>query len=166
MGLEEEAMIIERVVLKNIKSYKDDVVEFTEGITSISGLNGAGKSTILEAVGFALFDSIPYNQADFVRKGEKTGEVSVTFIGSDGLRYTVTRKCGASQAYYLTDSFGNRFEGKEDVGAKLCEILGYKVSSMSQLCSLFENAIGVLQGTFVFKEPWGQEEDICATSQG
>ncbi len=164
MGLEGEAMIIERVELKNIKSYKEDAVEFTEGITSISGLNGAGKSTILEAVGFALFDSIPYNQADFVRKGEKTGEVSVTFIGADGLRYTVTRKCGASQAYYLMDSFGNRFEGKEDVGAKLCEILGYRVSSMGQLCSLFENAIGVLQGTFVseFSKSRGDRKKIFA----
>ena len=164
MGLEEESMIIERVELKNIKSYKDDVVEFTEGIMSISGLNGAGKSTILEAVGFALFDSIPYNQADFVRKGEKTGEVTVTFIGADGLRYTVIRKCGASQAYYLMDSFNNRFEGKEDVGAKLCEILGYRVSSMGQLCSLFENAIGVLQGTFVseFSKSRGDRKKIFA----
>ncbi|AFD00525.1 putative DNA repair ATPase (Rad50-like) [Methanocella conradii HZ254] len=157
-------MIIERVELKNIKSYKNEVVEFTEGITSISGLNGAGKSTILEAVGFALFDSIPYSQADFVRKGEKTGEVSVTFIGADGLRYTVTRKCGASQSYYLIDSFNNRFEGKEDVGSKLCEILGYRVSSMSQLCSLFENAIGVLQGTFVseFSKKPGERKKIFA----
>lgn len=142
-------MIIERVELKNIKSYKEDTVELAEGIISISGLNGAGKSTILEAVGFALFDSIPYNQAEFVRKGEKTGEVSVTLIGADGLRYTVTRKCGASQAYSLMDSFNNRFEGKDDVGSKLCEILGYKVSSFGQLNSLFENAVGVLQGTFV-----------------
>ena len=142
-------MIIKSVSLKNIKSYSEDIVEFSEGITSIFGLNGAGKSTVLEAIGYALFDSLPYNQSDFVRKGEKTGEVIVTITGADGLDYTIIRRCGSSQAYSLIDSFGTKLEGKDDVGAKLCEILGYKVNDIGQLRSLFDNAVGVLQGTFV-----------------
>jgi exonuclease SbcC len=142
-------MIIKSVALKNIKSYSEDTVEFNEGITSIFGMNGAGKSTVLESIGYALFDSLPYNQADFVRKGEKTGEVDVTIIGADELEYTIVRKCGSSQAYYLIDSFGTKLEGKDEVTAKLCEILGYKVNEVGQLRSLFDNAVGVLQGTFV-----------------
>lgn len=155
-------MIIKKVELKNIKSYSEDIVEFADGVTSIHGANGAGKSTVLESIGYVLFDSLQYNQADFVRKGEKTGEVSITIQGADDLEYTITRKCGSSQAYYLIDSFNNRIEGKEDVGDKLCEILGYKVPEFNQLRSLFENAVGVLQGTFVseFLESPGRRKSI------
>ncbi|HTY89811.1 MAG TPA: AAA family ATPase [Methanocella sp.] len=142
-------MIIKKVSLKNIKSYGEDVIEFSEGITSIHGLNGAGKSTVLESIGYALFDSLPYKQDEFVRKGEKSGEVSVTIVGMDDIEYTITRKCGSSQSYAIRGQNGIQMEGKEDVGVKLCEILGYRVPDISQLRSLFENAVGVLQGTFV-----------------
>lgn len=142
-------MIIKKVALKNIKSYGEDVIEFQEGITSIHGLNGAGKSTVLESIGYALFDSLPYNQSEFVRNGEKTGEVSIMIRGIDDIDYTITRKCGSSQSYSLRDGNGILIEGKDDVSGKLCAILGYKVPDISQLRSLFENAVGVLQGTFV-----------------
>lgn len=142
-------MIIKRVFLKNIKSYSEAEIELPLGITGISGLNGSGKSTVLEAIGYALFDCLPYTQAEFVRKGEKTGEVTVEIEAKDGLRYTVTRKCGSSQAYTFTDSLGQKYEGKEDVEDRLCEVLGYRVSSFESLRSMFENAVGVLQGTFV-----------------
>jgi len=143
------ALIIKKVALKNIKSYGEDVIEFEEGITSIHGLNGAGKSTVLESIGYALFDSLPYSQSDFVRKGEKTGEVSATIVGRDGIEYVITRKCGSSQSCSIKDQNGIFIETKEDVGPKLCEILGYNVPDIGQLRSLFENAVGVLQGTFV-----------------
>jgi exonuclease SbcC len=155
-------MIIKKVALKNIKSYGEDVIEFDEGITSIHGLNGAGKSTVLESIGYALFDSLPYNQSDFVRKGEKTGEVAVTILGRDGIEYAITRKCGSSQSYSIRDENGILIETKEDVGPKLCDILGYKVPDIGQLRSLFENAVGVLQGTFVseFLESPGRRKAI------
>lgn len=143
-------MIIRRISLENIKSYKAAEVELADGITGIAGLNGSGKSTVLEAIGYTLFDCLAYTQSEFVRKGEKTGRVSITFEGADGLDYTVMRKCGASQAYHIENEQGVRLcEGKEDVGDMLCELLGYKVNELKQLRSLFENAIGVLQGTFV-----------------
>lgn len=142
-------MIIKSVSLKNIKSYSEAAVDLPEGITGISGLNGSGKSTLLEAIGYALFDCLPYTQAEFVRKGEKTGEVTVEIEGCDGLGYIIARKCGASQAYSITDSLGRKFEGKEDVEDRLCEVLGYRVTGFESLRSMFENAVGVLQGTFV-----------------
>ncbi|MCD1295213.1 DNA repair protein [Methanocella sp. CWC-04] len=142
-------MRIKSVSLKNIKSYKNAEIRFSEGIIGISGLNGSGKSTILESIGYALFDYLPYTQSDFVRKGEKTGDIAVNITGADGMDYTVVRKCGSTQSYYIVDSFGMKVDGKDEVGDKLCEILGYKVLDINQLRSLFDNAVGVLQGTFV-----------------
>jgi len=43
-----------RLALKNIKSYLEEQIEFFEGVNFISGINGAGKTTIIEAVGYAL----------------------------------------------------------------------------------------------------------------
>jgi exonuclease SbcC len=48
-------MIIESITIKNFKSHRDTKIEFNTGISIIMGDNGAGKSSILEAVSFALF---------------------------------------------------------------------------------------------------------------
>lgn len=74
---------ISAVEMKNIKSYFDERIEFGDGITIISGENGAGKSTIFEAVGHCLFGVSPskfIGKADkFLRAGERNGSVIVYF---------------------------------------------------------------------------------------
>src|SRR2546429_8549812 len=96
-------MLITRVELENIKSYRQVNLDFRRGTTGISGVNGAGKTTIVEAIGYALFDHLSYNQAQFVREGEKFGKVVVHLIGSDDRTYTVERRCGAGAYWSLYD---------------------------------------------------------------
>ncbi len=48
-------MILEELTLKNFKRYRDQTFTFRDGITAIVGSNGAGKSTIMEAIVFALY---------------------------------------------------------------------------------------------------------------
>src|SRR6202140_637497 len=96
-------MLITRVELENIKNYRQIVMDFWRGTTPISGANGAGKTTIVEAIGYALFNFLPYNQAQFVREGEKFGKVVVHLIGSDDRPYTVERRCGSSAHWFVYD---------------------------------------------------------------
>jgi exonuclease SbcC len=96
-------MQITRVDLENVKSYRQQSVTFTQGTNAICGANGAGKSTVLEAIGFALFDALPYTREQFVREGEKVATVSVHLEGSDGRPYQVVRKCGSHTQYYVYD---------------------------------------------------------------
>jgi exonuclease SbcC len=94
-------MKILSVALENIKSYEDRTkVPLQGGVTAVLGENGSGKSTIQEAIGFALFDSLPFNNNEFVREGASSGTVEVTIQmdeGEDGQQYRVTRSAGYSK---------------------------------------------------------------------
>ncbi|TMB91494.1 MAG: DNA repair protein, partial [Chloroflexi bacterium] len=113
-------MLITRIELENIKSYSQIIIDFRRGTTAISGANGAGKTTIVEAIGFALFDFLPYSQAQFVREGEKYGHIVVHLIGSDDRPYVVDRRCGAGAFWSVYDcEADSRIEQRTDVQDKL-----------------------------------------------
>lgn len=141
-------MLILQVELENIKSYERAVVKLQPGVNAIVGHNGAGKSTILEAIGFALFDSIPYKSTDFLREGARTGMVAVTFTGNvDDRSYRVERRVGGSHLYVVHDvELGAKLcEGKADVQAFVRRQIG--ADPAIDLSRLFADAIGVPQGT-------------------
>ena len=140
-------MLITRLELENIKSYRHAVVDFRRGTTAISGANGAGKTTLVEAIGFALFDYIPYSQSRFVREGEKFGRIIVQLLGNDDRPYTVERRCGSGSRWFIHDDEANfRIEQSTDVLDKLHELFG--IDRERPLASLFRDALGVPQGTF------------------
>ncbi len=140
-------MLIKSVELKNVKSYQHETIEFIEGINGICGQNGNGKSTILEAIGFTLFDYPPYKKIDdFRRHGEKSGYVAVTVEGKDEIEYTIYRKLGGSDYYIKTPV--SEIKGKKDVTNWIASNLLYNVRSPEDMPSIFENAVGVPQGTF------------------
>jgi exonuclease SbcC len=140
-------MLIKSLELKNIKSYSSETIDFFEGINGICGENGHGKTTILEAIGFALFDFLPFNNADFLRHGERSGYVAVTVEGKDEIEYTISRKIGSISDYFIRTPVGD-IKGKKDVQAWLAGNIFRSIRSEEELPSLFENAIGVPQGTF------------------
>ncbi len=140
-------MHITRVELEDIKSHVGSTFEFERGTTAIVGENGVGKTTIIEAVGWTLFDLLDYKKDDFVRRGAGKGVVRVTFeSGLDERRYVVHRD--TKTAYYIYDpKLKTRIaDKKEEVTRFLWQHLGVEVGT--DLESLFRRAIGVPQGTF------------------
>ena len=140
-------MFIKRVELENIKSHASSAFDFERGSTAITGENGAGKTTIIEAIAWTLFDTLDYKKDDFVRRGTKKGKARVTFESSlDGRDYTVHRDTGTG--YYVHDPrLESRIvEKKDEVTRFLWQHLG--VEPGTDLASLFKQAIGVPQGTF------------------
>ncbi|MCE5298711.1 MAG: SMC family ATPase [Methanoregulaceae archaeon] len=88
-------MIIDRIVLKNFKRFRHQEIRFKDGITGILGNNGTGKSSIVEAIFFALYGvqstgiSADYIVSSFASPKEKC-EVRLDFrVGGD--EYTVLR---------------------------------------------------------------------------
>src|SRR6187549_3468998 len=95
-------MHISKVELENIKSHASAVFHFSKGTTAITGENGAGKTTIIEAIAWVMFDLLEYKKEEFVRRGAKKGSVRITFeSGLDEREYEVFRDTGS--AYHVTD---------------------------------------------------------------
>jgi len=141
-------LLIKRIELENVKSYRRASVDLSTGVNAITGENGAGKTTILEAVGFALFDYLPYNQRQFIRYGERRGCVSIEIVGRDGRDYRIVRQFGNSPKYYVEDVELRRqiVEGKEDVMRWLRDQM--RISSSIEPDVLFREVVGVPQGNF------------------
>ena len=139
-------MHISKVELENIKSHVDSKFEFSRGTTAITGRNGAGKTTIIEAVAWTLFDVLDYKKEDFVRRGAKKGVVRVTFeSGLDERDYIVYRD--TATGYNVFDpQLGKRIADKrEEVTRFLWQHLGLEPGT--DLRALFKEAVGVPQGT-------------------
>ena len=142
-------MLIRSLTLENVKSYARATVEFSPGTNAIVGPNGSGKTTILEAIGFAFFDHLPYSQPDFVRAGQRTASVAVDFLSDyDERAYRVIRSCGGSNVYTVMDPELDMkiCEGKADVMQFLRQHLGVERDTRPD--ELFRNAVGVPQGSF------------------
>jgi exonuclease SbcC len=151
-------MLIRSLRLKNIKSYAEGpsgdgiTVNFQSGVNRVAGRNGHGKTTLIEALGFALFFAEPDNDEKFktatyfLRGGEKVGEIDVVF-GHGGESYRIERDVGQakrrSKVIQLSDE-STCAEGDEAVSDWLCRLLGFK--QREQLCALFANLVGVKQG--------------------
>ncbi len=140
-------MHITKIELEDIKSHHAASFDFERGTTAITGENGAGKTTIIEAVAWTLFDLLDYKKEDFARRGTKKGVARITFeSGLDERSYTVYRD--TATGYYVYDNqLKTRIaEKKEEVTRFLWQHLG--VEAGTDLESLFRRAIGVPQGTF------------------
>ncbi len=124
-------MIIKRLRMENIRSYKAAEVEFPRGRTLFVGDIGSGKSTILMAVEFALFGLGSAKASSLLRMGESRGAVELDFE-ANGRDYWVRRalaKKGGSIQQVEGKLRGP--EGEEDYPAsemkeRMLEILNFR----------------------------------------
>jgi len=128
-------MKIKKVELVNFKNHENSSFTFDNGVNLILGLNGAGKSSILEAIGLSLFNvKNTKNLEDYIKTGEKKAQIKVEFEGNDGLSYTVLRYIGTSRKYELYIS-GSEKSNKitREIQAKVAEICGIKSSNIENI---------------------------------
>ncbi|MBR9678966.1 MAG: AAA family ATPase [Nanoarchaeota archaeon] len=128
-------MIIKKLVLENIRSYKKANIEFEQGITVITGRTGSGKSTILMAISYALFgNETGMNYASLLRRGCEKGSIKLVFE-HENKDYNITRgiikkKVGISfDKNELLLSVNNKIipviSRVKDFDEKIRQILGY-----------------------------------------
>ena len=137
-------MIFKQLELTNFKSHQHNIINFNSGVTLIVGENGAGKSTIFEAISYALYKKYIGDKIDdLIRINNTTMSVTLTFI-TNGIEYKITRKRTANQSQAKLErkeqqNFITIAEGDKIVNQHIQEILDMDAD-------LFLNAIYIRQG--------------------
>ena len=138
-------MIFTRLKLNNFKSHEHTVISFDKGISVIVGENGAGKSTILEAISFALYKQHTAKKIDdLVRNNANSMSVELEFE-SNGREYKIIRekKSNLKSSIYKKTSPESGYihicSGDREVTAQIRQILDID-------SDLFLNAIYIRQG--------------------
>ena len=153
-------MIFKNLILKNFKSHENTNIDFNPGITVIVGENGAGKSTIFEAISYALFKKTTSGQNNLVKSSKDPhvkNEMSVELTFEErGVEYKVIRSKKSSKTsstLYQKDINDGRFNvlsaGNSQVDKDLKSIINVDAD-------LFLNAIYIRQGeiaNLVSKQP-------------
>lgn len=85
--------------LKNFRQHRDLKINFNQGVVAIRGVNESGKSTLNEAIAYALFGATALREplADTVTWGEKDSSLRVRLVFTlDGQTFEIRRsKSGA-----------------------------------------------------------------------
>ncbi len=123
-------MIIKKIKLNNIRSYKEHEVEFPEGSILLSGDIGSGKTSILLGIEFALFGLQPGQRGNSIlRNGEDAGGVSIEFQIDDKevlIERTLKRGKTVSQDYAAITINGEKRElAVTELKNKVLELLNY-----------------------------------------
>jgi exonuclease SbcC len=142
-------MIIESLKLKNFKSHQNTEIEFNTGISIIMGDNGAGKSSILEAVSFALFkqhSGKKIEQLIRIDSKNKTGhKMSVELeFSSNGRTYRVLRERSKSSSRAKIEI--KEGEGYQPLSSGDKQVTDDVQSLLEMDGDLFLNAVYVRQG--------------------
>lgn len=145
-------MIFKKLELINFKSHANTTIDFNEGISLIVGENGAGKSSVFEAITFALFTESLITNKDLVRTNKGLAdkivmEVKLTFDAS-GNEYRVERKVTkkndkATSTAKLIQIQGN---GEDVIAQKVTEVNNEIQQIINMDSKTYLNAIHIRQG--------------------
>ncbi len=125
--------------LCGIRSYEDETIEFPQGIVVLAGDIGSGKSTILQAVEFALFGVIrgDLEGSSLLRHGAKHGSVALT-VDIDGKSVMVERTLRRAKDRIEQDAGAITIDGAREplsaaeIKTRTLDLLGYPAHLVSK----------------------------------
>ena len=158
-------MKLESIRLRNIRAFEDSgEITFGDGTISICGENGAGKSTIVNCIGRAVFgwdmagrkrevityDGSKHKQGEIeylLRKSAQEGSIEVTFSHNGHNYHTVNSLSRTSQSWELyIDGTNAKMHRKDEIHERIWDELSATESYGNSLDSLFGDVICVPQG--------------------
>ncbi len=139
-------MILKKIVLDNIRSYKHSEVYFKKGLTLLSGDVGSGKTSVLLAIEFAFFGLQPGQRgSSLLREGEEEGKVCLTFSIEDKeiiITRELLRKKKISQGSCLISINGLEQElSVTELKMKVLQLFGYPTEFLKRQNLLYKFTI-------------------------
>ncbi len=145
-------MILKKLYLRNIRSYKEMEIVFPQGSTLLSGEIGAGKTSLLLAIQFAIFGLEPGQKgASLVRNGENEAEVKLDFF-IDGKEVSIrrliirTKNSSFAQEENVLFIDGEEFNlSSSEMKSKIIDLLGYPKEFSKKSDLLFKFSVYIPQ---------------------
>lgn len=155
-------MRIREVWFENYCQHRSRVVQFEDGLTFFTGVNGAGKSNTFRGISGCLsgdFESRTMggkakDVSFFIKSGDKS-QVSTTWELADGTIFRVTRDLLKTGSAVFAVEGRDPFIGKEqEVTDKVEELIGYSMATIKTCMFVRQGSIGE-----VFRMTPGQRVD-------
>lgn len=154
--------MFKKLTLKCFRKHEDRTFDFGKGFNALRGANENGKTTVAEAIAYALFGAKALRQSldEVVSYGRPTSTLRVTLEFSlNGTAYTVTR--GKSGAEINFD--GEKITGQTETAKFVERLLCTTTDTAGKLMLANQNAIrGALEGGP--KETMGLIENLAGFS--
>jgi len=100
--------MLHSIDISNWKGHDELSLSFEKGINFLTGPNGIGKTSILDAICFALLGTIGFigsyrgiTYKNLIRDSNKDSEISLSFSLPNGEQYEIVRRVGATRRAIL-----------------------------------------------------------------
>jgi DNA replication and repair protein RecF len=111
-------MRLATVTLHNLRNHTDSTVELAPRVNVFCGMNGHGKTSILEAVSLCALSTtfVPCDEKALIRRGEDSCFAAVTAYSDLQTPYKVSVQLSHTERKLITSSLGKRLTPQDIIG--------------------------------------------------
>jgi len=111
-------MKIKKIVINNLRNHKSTELEFEKDLIAFYGKNGAGKTTILEAIALCSFTKsfVAISDSSLISNGENQYNVSLEAVNDLGLPYKISIFYEKGKKKLIKSTFGDNLLPKDIIG--------------------------------------------------
>lgn len=136
--------MIGKVTLENWKAYRALQIDFKPGTTFVVARNGIGKTSLMQAVAWALFgeSALPFKPAHAIRLGEESATVSIDLEVSSARQVHITRTVDSrNRTSLVIDGGTGEAADSPDLGQILQDAFLADPSFLLKMCFVHEGSI-------------------------
>lgn len=111
-------MKIDNILIRNVRNHSLSELYFNDNVNVVFGKNGAGKTSILEAISICCLSKsfLSVNDSNIVSRGAEFYEIKLNSINELDLKYFVTVKYQINNGKNISNSYGDNLTPKELIG--------------------------------------------------
>jgi DNA replication and repair protein RecF len=126
-------MKIKKINISNLRNHQTTEIEFSDGLNIFYGLNGSGKTTILEALSISAFSKsfLPTLDSSLIRYDKDTYSINTKAINDYEIPYSISVKYNKKNKKEINSNTGDSLTPKEIIGKIPCIILSPDFKTIS-----------------------------------